>query len=178
MPDRLELTRCGYEQCGVAYNTAVDVSKFTWKMFYTRSAAVLGASGYIVFRAPEFGWLAAALLVSGALATWFLTRRQMIANQNVIRKVVAAGLFLEKEHPELGCRFRLAALDDKLDEESTLGNIWKAPDDVAALRLCDLGLTPRLRELCTVHALIYLLFAVIAVIYWMDAPTRGAAACQ
>lgn len=169
MGNETELVKCAYEQCGVAYDTAVDVTKFTWKMFYTSSAAILGAAGYILLNKPRFAWLAAGLLVLGALSAWHLTRPQIIANQNVIRKVMAAGLYLEKENKELGYRFRLDALGHRLDEESTLEELWTpaTDDELAKLRLRDLGLTPNLEGLCRVYVLLYSVFALICLIYWI-----------
>lgn len=169
MSDKAELVKCAYEQCGIAYNTAVDVTKFTWKMFYTSGAAILTAAGYMLFDKPEFAWLAAGLLLLGALSAWHLTRPQIIANQNVIRKVMAAGLYLEKENKELGHRFRLDALGHRLDEELTMEELWGpvTDDDLAKLRLCDLGLTPNLEGLCRVYVLLYALFALICLIYWV-----------
>ncbi|MCZ6653997.1 MAG: hypothetical protein O7D91_13340 [Planctomycetota bacterium] len=169
MADEIELVKCAYEQCGVAYNTAVDVTKFTWQMFYTSGAALLAAAGYILLYKPRFAWLAAGLLALGALSAWHLTRPQIIANQNVIRKVMAAGLYLEKENKALGYRFRLDALGHRVDEESTMEELWMpaTDDDLAKLRLRDLGLTPNLEGLCRVYVLLYSLFALICLIYWI-----------
>lgn len=82
---------------------------------------------------------------------------------------MAAGLYLEKEHKELGHRFRLDALGNGLDEASTMKDLWTAAtdDELAKLRLRDLGLTPNLEGLCRVYVLLYSLFALICLIYWI-----------
>lgn len=164
--DCTSLVQCAYQECGTAYNTAVTVTLFTWKAFYAQSAAVVGASGYIVLSGPHFAWLAALLLALGACATWYLTRKQMADNQNVIRKAIAAGLHLEVTYPELGCRFKLDAFGDRLDDQETLARLWRGPESVDTTRLGALGVTPHLRTLCSIYVLIYAVFATIALARW------------
>jgi len=169
MPDssRLELVQCAYQECGTAYNTAVNVTLFTWKTFYTRSAAVLAAAGYIVLTEPQLAWLAALLLILSAGATWFITLAQMMRNQAVIRKVIAAGAYLEVRHDELGCRFKLDAFGDELDQSTKLADLWPGPKDLESRPLQRLGVTPKVTELCKVHALVTIGFAMIAIGRWV-----------
>lgn len=80
---------------------------------------------------------------------------------------MAAGLFLETKHESLGCRFKLDAFGDQLEEGKQLKDLWPGPPEPALVPLRGLGLTPRLEALCGIYALVYLGFAVIAFVIWL-----------
>lgn len=168
MGDQSDLVRTAYEQCGVAYNMAVEVSKYTWTMFYTRTAALLAASGYIVLERPRAAWLGGVLLLVGALATQCLTQTQAARNQTVVRKTIAAGLLLERANPKLGYLYRLRARGEQLDETNSLNSLASTPEseDIGQMQLGQLGLTPKFEELLTAYASIQGLLAVIAFWIW------------
>ena len=168
MANESELVRTAYEQCGVAYNTAVEVSKYTWTMFYTRTAALLGAAGYVVLEHPAAAWLGALLLLIGAWATHRISQAQVASNQNVIRKILAAGLLLERENPALGYRYRLDAWGDQLDETASLDSLVNGlkDQDIGSKKLRDLGLTPKFEKLLMTYSLMQVAFAGIALLFW------------
>ncbi|MBL8879590.1 MAG: hypothetical protein JNG88_10770, partial [Phycisphaerales bacterium] len=147
-----KLVEAGYTQCAKAYEIAVDVTKFTWTAFYTRSAAVLGGAGYVLVNKPQYGWAGGLLLLASAATTAIITRNQMERNQAVIQKAIAAGAFLERENPDLGCRFRLDAFGDHNLHSKSLESLWKGPDDLHNLHIHQLALTPKFRSYCYIHA--------------------------
>lgn len=106
-----KLIEVGYTQCAKAYEIAVDVTKFTWTAFYTRSAAVLGSAGYLLIYKPQFGWAGGILLLASAATTAIVTRDQMRRNQAVIQKAIASGAMLESRHAELGAASRWTPLE-------------------------------------------------------------------
>lgn len=93
-----------YEQTSGAYEVAVDVSMFTWHMFYLRAVATFVAAWYLTAHNQKFN--AIVLLILAAMLTLGVTRVQMEQNQRVIQKMLAAGYLLEIRNPELGYRFR------------------------------------------------------------------------
>lgn len=164
--ESVELIRCGYERCCAAYETAVDVSKFTWKMFYTGEAAVFGAAGYLAVTHPEAALVSAMLLAFSAVMTWRVTWPQMLTNQRVIRKVIAAGAHLEHRNPELGCRFKIDAFGDELRENLAFRDLWLGPADLEARTAARLGLTPKAAPYCYIFLAAEIVFSVVALWVW------------
>lgn len=164
-----ELVKSAYERCCDAYETAVEVTKFTWKMFYTREAAVLTAAGYIALNDPQAAVISAVLLGLSAPMTLWMTWPQMVANHRVIRKVIAAGLFLEREHPDLGCRFKIDAFGDRLSDTQQLRELWQGPEPLLTRSLSDIAITPQFGRYCLILMSADVILCVVSLLQWIGA---------
>jgi hypothetical protein len=112
-----EALTTAYAEIGKAYQTAVDVSTFTWKMFYLRCVAVFTAAGYLAIDEHQI-CLAVGLLMISAIMTVIVTKKQMHDNQRVIQKLLASGFLLEIRNPGFGHRFlHEIHLDDGAEEK-------------------------------------------------------------
>lgn len=100
-----EVVAAAHAEVGRSYEQAVNVSTFTWKMFYLRGIAVISGAAYAAFQWGQPLPAAGALLVSAA-TTWFVTRVQMKGNQRVVQKALASGFLLELQYEELGFKYR------------------------------------------------------------------------
>lgn len=95
-----------YAEQGNAYRAAVDVTLFTYKMFYARTLAVFtGATFLVTTEVPSGLTIGVTLLVISAFMTFFVTTRQMRDNQRVIQKILASGFLMEIRNPGLGYRY-------------------------------------------------------------------------
>ncbi|HNO79131.1 MAG TPA: hypothetical protein PKN33_13855 [Phycisphaerae bacterium] len=165
MDPELSLAATGYEQVSTGYTTAVEVTKFTWSMFYARAIALLTAAGYICVNHSEFWWVATLLLMANAGMTFVVTSRQMEANQIVIRKCMAAGIELERRHNAFGYRFRLDGLGGQINELSeqnaTVAEVLAAADAATGVPFQEVGVTPKTTTLCRCYATAFVLLAFI-----------------
>ncbi len=117
--DRVASVNTAYAEIGKAYRAAVDVTLFTWNMFYLRCVAIFTAAGYLAFKStPRHIWFAVGLLVISALMTVFITKPQMHNNQRVIQKTLASGFLLEIRNEGLGYRFVHEVHSAGLNEEA------------------------------------------------------------
>jgi hypothetical protein len=165
-----ESVSTAYAEIGKAYQTAVDVSLFTWKMFYLRTVAVFTAAGYLGIE-DDHKVLAIGLLVISATMTLVVTTSQMHDNQRVIQKLLAAGFLLEVRNIGLGYRFvheihlpntkrNVTDWDGKrkelIDNYSTdLDRKWVSPNDWKYF-----GIYPNLTAFAIIYGMIHILFAL------------------
>jgi hypothetical protein len=158
--EQLKLVDTAYVQCNGAYKTAVDVMKFTWKMFYTRSAAVLAGAGYTLIHPEHAAWAGGVvLLLVSAASTACISGSQFMQNQVVIRKAIIAGVDLEQSHAELGCRFRLDALGEGLTGKfSDLHNTVN--EELRNRSFADFGVTPNYNAMCFGYAGLEVVLAI------------------
>ena len=108
-----------YAEIGKAYEIAVQVSLFTWRMFYLRSVAVFTAAGYLAFLRNQKAFAIGLLVISAAM-TLAITKKQMHDNQRVIQKLLAAGFLLESRNEGLGYRYMHEIHSDDPNEEQNL----------------------------------------------------------